>query len=94
MVVSHWDKAAALVNDGAISRDLFTSTNGEHVAVFSKIEPMLGEIRNIAPQFVANLEKLIDATPDGQKLTATTRERMKAARDQFAARQAKAAQRG
>jgi hypothetical protein len=94
MVVSYWDMAAALVNDGAISRELFTSTNGEHVAVFSKIEPLLGEIRGFAPQFAVNLEKLIDATPDGRKLTASTRERMKAARDQFLARQAKTAQRG
>ena len=95
MVVSYWDMAAALVNDGAISRDLFTSTNGEHVAVFSKIEPLLGEIRSgFAPRFAVNLEKLIDATPDGRKLTATAREQMKAVRDQLAAKQAKAAQQG
>ena len=67
MVVSYWDMAAALVNDGAISLDLFTNTNGEHLGVFSKIEPLLGEIRSVyAPQFAVNLEKLIDATPDGR----------------------------
>ena len=31
MVVSYWDMAAALVNDGAIRLDLFTHTNGEHI---------------------------------------------------------------
>ncbi len=43
MVVTYWDMAAALVNRGAINLDLFTETNGEHIGVFSKIEPLLGE---------------------------------------------------
>jgi hypothetical protein len=95
MVVSYWDMAAALVNNGAISLDLFTSTNGEHIGVFSKIEPLLGEIRRtFAAQFAVNLEQLIDATPDGRKQTAAARERIKAIRDQMAAKQAKAAQQG
>jgi len=95
MVVSYWDMAAALVNDGAISLDLFTNANGEHIGVFSKIEPLLGEIRSAyAPQFAVNLEKLIDATPDGRNRAARARERMKAIRDQMAAKQAKTAQQG
>ena len=95
MVVSYWDMAAALVNDGAISLDLFTNTNGEHIGVFSKIEPLLAEIRSAyAPQFAVNLEKLIDATPDGRNRAAKARERMKATRDQMAAKQAKTAQQG
>jgi hypothetical protein len=95
MVVSYWDMAAALVNDGAISLDLFTNTNGEHIGVFSKIEPLLAEIRSAyAPQFAVNLEKLIDATPDGRNRAAKARERMKAIRDQMAAKQAKTAQQG
>jgi hypothetical protein len=85
MVVSYWDMAAALVNNAAISLDLFNETNGEHIGVFSKIEPLLGEIRKaFGPQFAANLEKLIDATPDGRKRTAEARERMKAIRAQLA----------
>lgn len=92
MVVSYWDMAAALVNEGAISLDLFTSTNGEHLGVFSKIEPILGEIRAAySPRFAANLEKLIDATPNGRKQTAEVRERMKAVRERMEARQAKTA---
>jgi hypothetical protein len=93
MVVSYWDMAAALVNDGAISMDLFNSTHGEHIPVFAKIEPLLGEIREFyAPQFAVQLEKLIDATPDGRKRAANARERIKAIGAQVAARQAKAAQ--
>ncbi len=84
MVITYWDMAAALVNRGAISLDLFNDANGEQIGVFAKIEPILGEIRKaLAPQFAANLEKLIDATPDGRKRSAETRERMKAMRAQM-----------
>lgn len=91
MVVTYWDMAATLVNHGAISLDLFTESNGEHIGVFSKIEPILGEIRAAyGPQFAANLEKLIDATPDGRKRAAMMREMMKGMRDQLAGTQAAA----
>jgi hypothetical protein len=93
MVVSYWDMAAALVNSGAISLELFNDSNAEHFGVFAKYELLLSEIRaTYGPKFAANLEKLIDATPDGRSRTATTREQMKAIRDQLAAKQAKAAQ--
>ena len=92
MVVTYWDMAAALVNNGAISLELFNDSNGEHIGVFSKIEPLLGEIRAAyGPQFAANLEKLVDATPDGRKRVAKASEQMKAIRAQLASRQAKAA---
>ena len=93
MVVSYWEMAAALVNNGAISLEMFKDCNGEHIGVFSKIEPLLGEIRAAyGPQFAAGFEKLIDATPDGRKQVAAARERMKAIRAELAAKQAKAAQ--
>ncbi|MGH9582678.1 MAG: DUF4760 domain-containing protein [Bryobacteraceae bacterium] len=91
MVLSYWDMAAGLVDHGAISRDLFNDTNGEHIAMFAKVEPFLAEARAaFAPQFVANLEKLIDATPDGRQKTATARERMKAIRARIAPSQSAA----
>jgi hypothetical protein len=92
MVVTYWDMAAALVNHGAISVDLFDDCNGEHISTFAKIEPLLGELRKAySPKFAANLEKLIDASPDGRKRVAMMREQMKAIRAQLAT-QAKAAQ--
>lgn len=92
MVVTYWDMAAALVNNGAISLELFDDSNGEHIGVFSKIEPLLGEIRAAySPKFAANLEKLIDATPDGRKRVAAVREQMKAIRARMAQGQAKTA---
>lgn len=90
MVISYWDMAAALVNSGAISLELFNECNGEHIGVFTKIEPLLGELRAaFAPQFAANLEKLIDATPDGRKRVAQMREQMKAIRAQVNSAMAK-----
>ncbi len=95
MVITYWDMAAALVNNGAISLELFNDSNGEHIGVFSKIELLLGEIRaSYGPQFAANCEKLIDATPDGRKRVAAARDRMSAIRAQLAEKQAKSAQQG
>jgi hypothetical protein len=87
MVVSFWEMAAALVNDGAIRLELFQATNSEHIAVFAKIEPILEEIRiAYGPRYAASLEKLIDAIPDGRKQVAANRERL---RKTFAERAAK-----
>ena len=78
MVLGYWEMAAALVNHGAIDIKLFNDTNGEHLGDFSRIEPYLGEIRSaFDPQFLANLEKLVDAAPDGRKRVEAIRERMK-----------------
>ena len=75
MVISYWDMAAALVNNGAINMELFGDTNGEHIGVFSKIELLLPEIRAAyGPQFAASLEKLIDAMPNGRTRTAASRD--------------------
>ena len=83
MVVTYWDMAAALVNNGAIGLEMFTDANGEHLGVFAKIEPLLGEIRRgFAPEYLVQFEKLIDATPDGRKRTAEARERMSRYLDQ------------
>jgi hypothetical protein len=85
MVTTYWDMAAGLVNNGAISLEMFNDTNGEHIGVFSKIEPLLGEIRAMfGAAYLQQFERLIDKTPDGRKRTAEARERMKAIREQAA----------
>jgi hypothetical protein len=90
MVMTYWDMAAALVNHGAIPIDLFNETNGEHFSVFAKLEPILADARTaFAPQFLMNLEKLIDATKDGRERVAAIRERMKAIQAQVASAKAK-----
>jgi hypothetical protein len=90
MVMSYWDMAAALVNHGAINIELFNDANGEHLSVFSKIEPLLTELRSTyGPVFLKNLEKLVDQTPDGRQRTAEMRERFKGIRATLAAQSAK-----
>ena len=92
MVMTYWDMAAGLVNYGSISLELFNTTNGEHIGVFSKVEPFLEEARSIfGPQLFVNLEKLIDATPNGRARVTAARERMKAVRAERAARPNRAA---
>lgn len=79
MVISYWDMAAAMVNNGAIDEQLFNETNGEHLFVYSKIEPVLEEIRASFgnPDFLRNLETLVKRIPDSEAKIITMRERMK-----------------
>ena len=79
MVISYWDMAAAMVNNGAIDEQLFNETNGEHIFVYSKIEPVLEEIRAMFgnPDFLRNLETLVKRIPDSEAKIITMRERMK-----------------
>ena len=85
MVWTYWDMAAALVNHGAISLDLFTETNGEHLGVYSKVEPFLEQMRaSFGPQYMANLQKLVESTPGGKDRVAAVRERMKGVRARMA----------
>jgi hypothetical protein len=91
MVTTYWDMAAALVNNGAISMEMFNAANGEHIGVFAKVEPLLKEIRAaFASEYLEQFEKLIDATPDGRKRTSEARERMKQYRSQIAKMSAQA----
>ncbi|MBV9610829.1 MAG: hypothetical protein JO091_00080, partial [Acidobacteriaceae bacterium] len=73
--------------------ELFDETQGEHIGVFAKIEPLLEEIRGLYnPRFAANLEKLVDDTPNGRERVALMRERMNSIRAQASGMRSKAAQ--
>lgn len=78
MVISYWDMACALVNNGAIDEELFNQTNGEHIFVYMKIEPVLQDIRTMFdnPEFLKNLETLVKRIPDIDKKLPAMRERM------------------
>lgn len=88
MVLSYWDNAAALVNHGAIDEEMFNDMNGEHIMVFSKIYPFLGEIREKFnnDKFLSNLEKLIMRMPDAEEMLET---RIKAMQELMKAKKAK-----
>lgn len=78
MVISYWDMAAALVNNGAIDEQLFNETNGEQLFVYMKVEPLLEEIRTMFdnPEFLKNLETLVKRMPNIEQRLASMRERM------------------
>lgn len=79
MVISYWDMAAAMVNNGAIDEQLFNETNGEHLFVYAKIEPVIEEVRALFgnPDFLRNLETLVKRIPDSEAKIVAMRERMK-----------------
>lgn len=79
MVISYWDMAASFVNHGAIDEEMFADAHGEHILVFSKVEPFLEEIRQTtsSPTFLKNLETLIMKMPNAKEVLATRREMIK-----------------
>ena len=93
MVISYWDMAASLVNNGAIDEKMFNEANGEHLFVFAKIEPILEDLRQTwnAPEMLKNFETLVRRTPNSEKTLAEIRERIKMIQAMQADRAAKAA---
>ena len=79
MVISYWDMAASLVNNGAIDEQMFNDANGEHLFVFAKLEPILAEMRQTwnAPDMLKHYETLVRRVPDNEKKLAEIRERIK-----------------
>lgn len=78
MVTTYWDMAAAFINHGAIDEEMFTDITGEHIVVFSKIEPFLEELRGtMGVNYLKNLETLIMKQPDAKEMLAARRELMK-----------------
>lgn len=92
MVITYWDMAAAMVNNGAIDEQLFNETNGEHLFVYSKIQPVIEEIRTLFgnPDFLRNLETLVKRIPNHEEKITAMRERMKKFAEMSAERAAKA----
>jgi DNA primase large subunit len=92
MVISYWEMAAAMVNNGAIDEQLFNETNGEHIFVYSKIEHLIPELRALfgSPEFLLNLETLVKRIPNSEEKLTAMRERMKKFAEMRAERAAKA----
>src|SRR5438128_7871359 len=92
MVISYWDMAASLVNNGAIDEQMFNDANGEHVFIFAKIEPILEELRQQwnQPEMLKHYEALIRRIPNNKETLAGIRERIKLIQGMMAERAAKA----
>jgi hypothetical protein len=69
MVSSHWEVAAALVNNGGVDEKMFLAANTEHLVVFAKLQPFIAEIRETIgePDYLSNLEQLVMRAPNVEK---------------------------
>jgi hypothetical protein len=78
MVVSYWDMAASLVNNGAIDEKMFGDANGEHVFVYAKIAPFLADLRSQfdMPDYLKHLETLVKRQPNIDERIASMQKRM------------------
>lgn len=84
---SYWDMVAAMVNHGAIDKDLFFDTNGEFFAVWAKIGDFVPELRTVfGPQYMANLEKLVALHPNGAQRVEMMKVRYKTLAERRAAK--------
>ncbi|HEY5074599.1 MAG TPA: hypothetical protein VII34_07865 [Pyrinomonadaceae bacterium] len=79
MVISYWDMAASLVNNGGLDEQMFNDANGEHLFIFAKIEPILEELRQTwnQPDMLKHFETLIRRIPNNKEKLAGIRERIK-----------------
>jgi len=79
MVISYWDMAASLVNNGAIDEQMFNDANGEQLFIFAKIEPILEELRQQwqQPDMLKHFEAIVRRVPENKEKLAAIRERIK-----------------
>lgn len=69
MITSYWEMASSFVNNGGIDEKMFLDANGEHVAVFCRVEPFIEELRKILglPDYLRQLETLVGKTPNSKE---------------------------
>jgi hypothetical protein len=69
MITSYWEMAASFVNNGGIDEKMFLDANGEHIAVFSLVEPFIEDVRKAIglPDYLRQLETLVNKTPNAKE---------------------------
>ena len=69
MITSYWEMASSFVNNGGIDEKMFLDANGEHIGVFSKVEPFIEEVRQTIglPDYLRHLETLVRKTPNASE---------------------------
>lgn len=91
-VLGYWETAAALIAHGTLNAALAQETLGEMNFVYAKVQPFLKQIREgmNSPEFLQNMEKVIEGTPEGRDRLARMQKRMA----EFAKMRAAAAKQG
>lgn len=92
-VYGYWDMVAAFVRHGALTAELVYDTCQEMYFQFAKIQPYLREFRQQMnlPEWMMNLERLVEGSKDGRKRLAIMRKNLAAMADLRAARSSAAA---
>ena len=89
MVMSYWDMAASLVNNGAIDEQMFNDANAEHFFYYAKFEPFMEELREtFGAQMWMHLEQLVMRAPNAKERLVKMREMQKRMAENRAARSA------
>ena len=75
MVTSYWEMAASLVSNRGIDEKLFLDANTEHLGIFAKLEPFIGELRETFGEadYLAQLEALVLKKPQARQIMASRR---------------------
>lgn len=81
MVMGYWDMAASLVTSGAIDADAFLAAHAEIFMAFSKVQPLLDELRTATgeTQFCRHMESVVMSAPDAEAILARRRKIARAA---------------
>jgi hypothetical protein len=88
MVTGYWDMACSLVTHGAMDRQMFLDANGELFGTFSKVQPILADLRERlkVPTLMTHTEQVVMSVPDAEARLEAIRNRLKAITAQQAAK--------
>ena len=91
-VFTYWETVASLIVHGTLNPELAEDTLGEMYFVYAKIQPFLDQMRETmkSPEFLQNLQKVIEGTAEKRDRLARMQERMA----EFAKMRAAAAKQG
>jgi hypothetical protein len=91
-VLGYWEMVASLIVHGTINAALAQDTLGEMNFVYGKVQPFIKEMREkmMSPEFLQNMEKVIEGTPEGRERL----KRMQARMAEFAKMRTAAAKQG
>ena len=81
MVIGYWEIPAVMVNHGAIDAEMWRDTPGEYHAVYAKLQPFIGALRERwqMPEAFSALEKCIMSQPNGAEHVRKTQDFIKQA---------------
>jgi hypothetical protein len=94
--VSFWEMAATLVNHGTLNPELFVDTADEMFFIYAKMKPFIAEARqkNVAPTFMAQIEKLANSSPHAQEKANMVAARVERVKKVLAEKRAQSAKQG